>query len=151
MQSENLFWTSKNRHFLQFWALFSILSFFNYLYGKCGQIISLKAPRNYLEQFCSHKILLLSLERPEPNTSNISGFAEGFREGLCKGSGWLFPGTFARCYRGAPWQFWKPFPLTLSGNLSHSHVDNPFRKLNLSPISAGAQGISPISFFFQIC
>ena len=37
-------------------------------------VIGLKAPGNYSDQFCFHKILILLCEGPKPNISMISGF-----------------------------------------------------------------------------
>ena len=51
-----------------------LLLFPGYFYGKYVEIISLKAPGNYLDRFWSNKIAVLLLERPTPNMFMISGF-----------------------------------------------------------------------------
>ena len=49
------------------------LSFSNYLYGKYVEIIGLKAPGNYLDQFWFNIIPMLLCEGPKPNMFMISG------------------------------------------------------------------------------
>ena len=46
-----------------------------HLYGKHVEIIGLKAPWDYSDQFWSHKILVLLCEGLKPPNSMISGFA----------------------------------------------------------------------------
>ena len=48
--------------------------FLGYLYGKCVQIIGLKAPGNYCEQIWFNEILILLCEGPKPPNAMISGF-----------------------------------------------------------------------------
>ena len=51
--------------------MFVILGLFM---GKLVLIMCLKAPRNYLDQFWSNKILVVLLEVPKPPNSMTSGF-----------------------------------------------------------------------------
>ena len=48
--------------------------FLGYVWVKCVEITSLKAPGNYSDQFWSNKILVLLCEGQKPNISMISAF-----------------------------------------------------------------------------
>ena len=52
------------------------LAFVGYLCGQYVQIIGVKAPGNYLDQFGSNRISVLLCERPKPPNFMIPGFLD---------------------------------------------------------------------------